>query len=249
MSGILSKKSALVLGAGGLGSPALMVLASSGVGRIAVLDGNALETSDLNRQPLFAEADLGERRGAAAARRLARLFPAVRVEVVDGSFDEASAAGLARSADVLVDGSDDVPTKFVASDAALLAGRPLVHGGVLRYTAHLLTVIPRTTGCLRCLFEMPPPPGSVPGVAEAGVLGPLAGLAGALMGAEAVRLLLGERGAYAGRLLVYEARRARARAVPVRIRDGCPACRAAREAVAPAGAVAPGPGTPPAAGG
>ncbi|HTP52174.1 MAG TPA: HesA/MoeB/ThiF family protein [Anaeromyxobacteraceae bacterium] len=249
MSGILSKKSALVLGAGGLGSPALMVLASSGVGRIAVVDGSALETSDLNRQPLFTEADLGERRGAAAARRLTRLFPAVNVEVVDGCFDEASAAGLARSADVLVDGADDAPTKFLASDAALLAGRPLVHGGVLRYTAHLLTVIPGVTGCLRCLFETPPPPGSVPGVAEAGVLGPLAGLAGALMGAEAVRLLLGERGAYAGRLLVYEARRARSRAVPVRIRDGCPACRAQREAVASAGAAAPGPGTPTAAGG
>jgi molybdopterin-synthase adenylyltransferase len=220
----LAEKSALVIGAGGLGGPALLTLAGAGVGRLVLIDGDAVETSNLNRQPLFTEADLGLRKAAAAGRRLARLFPAVRLESIDGRFDDATAAALVRSVDVVVDGSDNFPTKFLANDAAMAAGKPLVHGGILRFTAQLLTVVPGATGCLRCLFEEPPPPGAVPTCAEAGVLGPLAGFAGALMGTEAVRLLSGERGTYAGRLLVYEARSAGSRTVPVRPREGCPAC-------------------------
>jgi len=234
----LAEKSALVLGAGGLGSPALLVLASAGVGRLVLLDDRAVLDVDLSREPLFGEADVGERRAAAAARRLGRLFPAARVEALDRRFDEASAAELARSADVVVDASDDFAEKFLANDAALRARKPLVHGGVLRYTAQLLTIVPGETGCLRCLFEAPPPPGSVPTCAEAGVLGPLAGFAGALMGAEALRLLRGERGTYAGRLLCFESRRARPHAVPVRIRETCPACLFAGVAPA-AGPAAP----------
>jgi molybdopterin-synthase adenylyltransferase len=238
MSTPLAEKSALVIGAGGLGGPALLTLASAGVGRLVLVDDDAVETSNLNRQPLFAESDVGERKAVAAARRLARLFPAVKLTALDRRFDEASAPELARAADVVVDGSDNFATKFLASDAAVAAGRPLVHGGILRYTAQLLTVLPGKTGCLRCLFEAPPPPGAVPSCAEAGVLGPLAGFAGALMGAEAVRLLSGERGTYAGRLMVYEARGARSRTVPVRLREGCPACAAAPRDEAPPAASA-----------
>ena len=226
----LAEKSALVLGAGGLGGPALLGLAAAGVGRLRVVDEGRLEPADLMRQPLFAEGDLGEGRAAAAARRLSRQFPGVRVEALDRPFAGPPAVELVRAADVLVDGSGDLATHFAASDAALLAGRPLVHGGVLRYSAQLLTVRPGETGCLRCLFEAPPPAGSVPTCAEAGVLGPLAGLAGALMGDEAARLLRGERGSYAGLLVTYEARRARVRTVPLRRREDCPACGAARAA-------------------
>jgi molybdopterin/thiamine biosynthesis adenylyltransferase len=207
-----------------------------------LVDDDAVETSNLNRQPLFAEPDLGQRKAAAAARRLSRLFPALRVEAVDGRFDEASAPGLVGGVDVVVDGSDNFPTKFLANDSALAAGKPLVHGGVLRYTAQLLTVLPGQTGCVRCLFEAPPPAEAVPSCAVAGVLGSLAGFAGALMGAEAVRILSGERGTYAGRLLVYEGRTARSRTVPVRLREGCPTCSLAPrrpEEVATAGSPPP----------
>jgi molybdopterin/thiamine biosynthesis adenylyltransferase len=223
----LAEKSALVIGVGGLGGPALLVLASAGVGHLVLVDDHAVETFDLNRQPLFGEADLGQRKAGAAARRLARLFPTARVEGLDRGFDGAAAAELVRSADVVLDASDDFGAKFLASDAAIEARKPLVHAGVLRYTAQLLTVLPGATGCLRCLFEAPPPVGSIPTCAEGGVLGPLAGFAGALMGAEAVRILSGERGTYAGRLLVYESRRARSRTVPVRIRETCATCQAA----------------------
>jgi molybdopterin/thiamine biosynthesis adenylyltransferase len=224
MGGTLSGRSALVIGTGGLGGPVLLALAASGVGRIVLLDDDVVETSNLNRQPLFGEADMGRRKAEAAAARLRRLHPGARVDALDRRFDAGNAADLAASVDVLVDGSDNFATKFLASDAAVAARKPLVHGGVLRYTAQLLTVVPGQTGCLRCLFEEPPAPGTVPTCAEAGVLGALAGLAGALMGAEALRVLAGERGAYTGRLVVYEARTGRTRLVPVRRRAGCPAC-------------------------
>ncbi len=233
MSTPLAEKSALVIGAGGLGGPALLALASAGLGRLVLVDDDAVESSNLNRQPLFTEVDLGQRKAPAAARRLARVA-GVKVEALDQRFDDATALDLARSVDVLVDGSDNFPTKFLANDAAVQAGKPLVHGGVLRYTIQIVTVVPGKTGCLRCLFEAPPAAGAVPTCADAGVLGPLAGFAGALMGAEAVRLLSGERGTYAGRLLVYESRAARARTVPLRRREGCPACGSLpREAEAP----------------
>jgi molybdopterin/thiamine biosynthesis adenylyltransferase len=221
----LGGKSALVVGAGGLGGPALLVLAAAGVGRIVLVEDDAVETSNLNRQPLFREADLGARKAAAAAARLRALHPALGLEVRDERFDAASAVELVRAADVVLDGSDNFATKFLANDAALRARRPLVHGGVLRTTLQLLTVAPAGLGgCLRCLFEAPPPEGSVPSCSAAGILGPVAGFAGALMAAEALRLLGGERGAYEGRLYTYEARTARSRLVLVRKRAGCPAC-------------------------
>lgn len=221
----LSGKTALVVGAGGLGGPALLVLAAGGVGRLVVVEDDAVETSNLNRQPLFDEADVGVRKAAAAARRLGTLFPSVEVEARDERFDADRAVALVAAADVVVDGSDNFATKFLANDAALRARKPLVHGGVLRTTAQLLTVAPDGLGgCLRCLFEAPPPEGSVPSCAEAGILGPVAGFAGALMGAEALRLLAGERGAYEGRLYTFESRSARSRLVLVRKRPGCPSC-------------------------
>lgn len=213
-----------MVGAGGLGGPALLALGAAGVGRLMLLDDDAVETSNLSRQPLFGEADLGSRKAEAAARRLARLYPRLRVESLDRRFEAGSAPELVRAADVVVDGSDNFPTRFLANDAALAASRPLVHGAILRYTAQLLTVVPGQTGCLRCLFEAPPPPDAVPSCAQAGVLGALAGMAGALMAAEVLRLLGGERGAYAGRLVIFEARPARTRVVAVRRRAGCPAC-------------------------
>ncbi len=220
----LSRKSALVIGAGGLGGPALLTLAAGGVGRLVLIDDDRVESSNLNRQPLFTEADLGQPKASAAAARLQALHPALQVTALARRFDAAEAVELASSVDLLLDGSDNFPTKFLASDAALRAGKPLVHGGVLRTSLQILSVVPGFSGCVRCLFESPPPPGQVPTCAEAGIVGALAGFAGGLMGAEALRLLAGERGAYAGRLFVYEARTGRGRLVLVRRRPGCPAC-------------------------
>jgi molybdopterin/thiamine biosynthesis adenylyltransferase len=221
----LSGKSALVIGAGGLGGPALLTLAAAGVGRLFLVEDDAVETSNLNRQPLFGEADVGARKASAAAARLSALFPSVALTVTDARFDAGNAVELVRGADVVIDGSDNFETKFLANDAALRARKPLVHGGVLRTTAQILTVAPSGIGgCLRCLFEAPPPSGAVPSCADAGIVGGVAGFAGALMAAEALRLLAGERGAYEGRLYTYETRTARSRLVLVRKRPGCAAC-------------------------
>lgn len=218
-------KSALVVGAGGIGGPALLVLAAAGVGRIVLVEDDAVETSNLNRQPLFGEADVGARKAAAAAARLATLFPSVHVEARDERFRAGNAVELAGTCDVIVDGSDNFATKFLANDAALRAARPLVHGGVLRTTLQILTVVPGGIGgCLRCLFEGPPPPGTVPSCSDAGILGPVAGLAGGLMGAEALRILAGEPPSYAGRLYAFETRSGRSRLVVVGKRPGCASC-------------------------
>jgi molybdopterin/thiamine biosynthesis adenylyltransferase len=222
----LSEKSALVIGTGGLGGPALMALAAAGLRRLVLMDADVIETSNLNRQPLFHEAELGERKAAVAAARLRQLRPELEVEPLDARFDAGNADALVRSVDVVLDGSDNFATKFLANDAAVAAAKPLVHGGILRTTAQIMTVVPGPAGCLRCLFEEPPPADAMPANARAGVLGALAGFAGALMAAEAIRLLSGERGAYVGRLLSFEARSARARLVMVRRREGCSACAA-----------------------
>ncbi len=227
MGANLADKSVLVIGAGGLGGPVALVLAAAGLGRIVLLDEDEVEVSNLNRQPLFGDADLGRRKAEAARERLLRLHPAARVDVRDRRFAPDVAEDLVRGADVVVDASDNFATRFLANDAALAARRPLVHGAVLRYTAQFLTVMPGKTGCLRCLFEGPPAEGTVPTCAQAGVLGALAGFAGGLMAAEALRLLAGERGAYAGRLVAYDARTGKSRLVPLRVRASCPTCGSA----------------------
>ncbi len=233
----VSKKSALVIGAGGLGGPALLTLAAGGVGRLVVIDDDVVETSNLNRQPLFGEADLGQPKAVVAAARLQALHPGLQATALTRRFDAGEALDLAAGVDLLVDGSDNFPTKFLASDVAVRAGKPLVHGGVLRTSLQVLTVVPGFSGCVRCFFEAPPPPGQVPSCAEAGIVGALSAFAGGLMGAEALRLLAGERGTYAGRLLVYEARSGRGRLVLVRRRPGCPAC-AGTQPLEPSGPVA-----------
>ncbi|BDG06108.1 HesA/MoeB/ThiF family protein [Anaeromyxobacter oryzae] len=218
----LREKTALVVGAGSLGGPVALALAAAGVGRLVLVDSALVELPDLAAQPLLRDADVGQPRAAAAVRRLARLFPGLELDA-RADLDARSAVRVARSADVVVDASSRFDTMFLVNDAAVAAGRPLAHAGLLQLTAQLLTVVPGVTGCLRCLFEGPPPGAASSGAAP-GVLGPMAGFAGSLLGAEAVRLLEGGPGTYRGRLLVHEARSGRSRCVPVRRRAGCAAC-------------------------
>jgi molybdopterin/thiamine biosynthesis adenylyltransferase len=212
------RKAALVVGAGGLGAAAALALGSGGAARIVLADGSPVRAADLAAQPLLVRGDLGRTRAEASAAALARRFPALAIEAA-GTLDEASAPALLAAVDVVIDASNRFPVMFLASDAAAAARRPLVHGAVTHWTAQLLTVVPGATGCLRCLFEAPPT-----GVAEAASPGPLAALTGALLGAEALRLLEGAPAAYAGKVFEYQARAARTRSVPLPRRAGCPAC-------------------------
>jgi molybdopterin/thiamine biosynthesis adenylyltransferase len=226
-----SPETVLVVGAGGLGAAAALALAAGGARRVVLADGTPAAPPDLAAQPLLAERDLGRDRAAATAEALARRFPALAVEAAP-RVDAASAPALVDAADVVVEASNRFPLMLAVGDAAARAGRPLVHGAAQHWTAQLVTVLPGVTGCLRCLFEAAP--SAAP---EAVAPGPLAALAGALLGAEALRLLAGEPAAYAGALLEYEARAARTRKVPLPRRPGCAACGGALRG-APAGGLA-----------
>ncbi|HWE23866.1 MAG TPA: HesA/MoeB/ThiF family protein [Myxococcales bacterium] len=224
---------ALILGVGGLGCPAALALAEELPGvRLVLVDPDRVERSNLARQILFTENDVGDTKAIVAARRLAALVPDVRAEPRVAAFRSGTAAELLAGCDVVLDGTDDFETRFLVNDAACAARIPLVHGAVLGWRGQILTVSPRRGPCLRCLFEGPPPAGAVPTCAEAGVLAPLCGVVGAAMAAEAARLLRGERPHWSGRLKQWDALHDKEREIRVPQRADCPAC-----GLAPSGAL------------
>jgi adenylyltransferase/sulfurtransferase len=221
----------LIVGLGGLGGPAAEALAVAGVGTLGLLDDDVVDVSNLHRQPLYGRDDLGRPKVVAAASRLGALAPGLRIE----SWRERFGPGhgrLVAGFDLVIDGTDSVAAKFDVNDAAVAAGVPLVHAGVVGMRAQLLTVLPRRSACYRCVFEDAPPPGEVPSCEEAGVLGPLAVLAGALQAAEALRLLGGAGAAFADRLLTIDARDGRWRTVPLAPNPRCRTCAPAPAALA-----------------
>jgi len=224
MSAAPATSSVLILGAGGLGCPAALALGAAGVTRIGIVDDDRVDASNLHRQVLFADADVGELKVTAFARALARRYPALRVEPHAVRFDVTTAEALVAAYDVIVDGTDNFAAKFLANDAAVLVGKPLVHGAAVALGGQLLTVPVRGRPCYRCLFEEPPPAGVGPSCAEAGVLGPVPGVIGALLGAEAARLAKGESPAFVGRLVQYDSRSMSVRAVRFNPNPQCAVC-------------------------
>jgi adenylyltransferase/sulfurtransferase len=216
----------LIIGAGGLGCPAALALGAGGARRIGIVDDDRVDTSNLHRQVLFTDADVGELKAIAAARALARRFPALDAVPHPVRFDVTNARELVAAYDVVIDGSDNFATKFLANDAAVLTRRPLVHGAAVGTGGQLVTVPAGGRPCYRCLFEEPPPPGVGPSCAEAGVLGPVPGVIGALAGVEAARLLRGQAPAFVGRLLQYDSTRMTLRAVPFNPNPRCAVCAA-----------------------
>jgi adenylyltransferase/sulfurtransferase len=215
---------ALILGAGGLGCPAALALAAAGATRLGVVDDDRVDSTNLHRQVLFGDADVGELKVAAFARALTRLYPALAVETHAVRFDATNARELIAGYDVLIDGTDNFASKFLANDAAVLAGRPLVHGAAVGLGGQLLTVPVGGRPCYRCLFEEPPPAGVGPSCAEAGVLGPVPGVIGALQGVEAARLLRGETPAFVGRLVQYDSQAMSLRIVRHNPNPACAVC-------------------------
>jgi adenylyltransferase/sulfurtransferase len=221
---------AVLLGMGGLGCPAALALAEEMPGlRLVLVDPDRVERSNLSRQILFTEADVGEPKAEAAARRLSQLVPGARAEPRVLRFGPRSASELLAGCDVLLDGTDSFETRFAANDAACAARLPLVHGAVLGWGGQLLTVLPGQGSCLRCLFEGPPPPGALPTCAEAGVASPLCGVVGAAMASEAARILRGERPRAQARLHQWDGLRGTERDVSVPRDLSCPVCALAPE--------------------
>jgi adenylyltransferase/sulfurtransferase len=220
----LKASAALVVGAGGLGSPIALYLAAAGVGRITLCDFDVVDPSNLQRQVLFGSDDVGREKVAVAAERLRDLNPHVAIEAVPDRVSSANVRSLVRNADVVLDGSDNFTTRYLVSDACVLEGTPYVYGSIYRFDGQVSVFHPPAGPCYRCLFPEPPPDALVPNCAQAGVLGVLPGLVGSVQAAEALKLLLGRGRSLLGRLLLVDALDGQFREVRLRRDPGCPAC-------------------------
>ena len=214
----------LVVGAGGLGSPAALYLAAAGVGRLGLVDHDRVEVTNLQRQILHDTGAVGEEKLASARRRLEAIDPGVEVVTHDARLDSGNALEILDGYDLVVDGSDNFPTRYLVNDACVLTGLPLVYGAVHRFDGQASVFALEDGPCYRCLFRDPPPPGAVPSCEEAGVLGVLPGIIGSIQAAEALKLILGVGRSLSGRLLRLDAREMRFREIEVRRDPDCPAC-------------------------
>lgn len=201
----LKASSVLVIGAGGLGCPALLYLAAAGVGRIAIADPDSVDESNLQRQVLYTRDDVGTNKAESAARRLRLLNPLIRVEAHPVRFARSNALALVRSCDLVVDGSDNFATRYLVNDACVIAGRPFVYGAIQGFEGQVSVFNWKEGPTYRCLFPEPPDPGTVPNCAEAGVLGAVTGLIGSAQACEAIKLLTGVGQPLSGRVLIWNA--------------------------------------------
>ncbi len=214
----------LCIGAGGLGSPAALYLAAAGVGTLGIVDDDRVELSNLQRQVLHATGRVGDAKVTSAATTIAALNPDVKVVQLDQRLVDANASAILGDYDVIVDGSDNVATRYLVNDVALALGKPVVHAAIHRFEGQLTVFPAGGRPCYRCLFPEPPPPEASPSCAEAGVLGVLPGVLGILQATEALKLILGIGVPLAGRLLTYDALSLTFSEVRLQPDAGCPAC-------------------------
>jgi molybdopterin/thiamine biosynthesis adenylyltransferase len=214
----------LLVGLGGLGSPAALYLAAAGVGTIGLMDPDAVDLSNLQRQVIHATADLGVPKVESAAAKLRALNPDVNVRTYRERLTAANAHAVLAEYDFVIDGTDSIPAKFLIADACHFAGKPYSHAGITRFRGQTMTVLPGRTACYRCVFGAPPPADAGPSCAQAGVLGVVPGVLGTLQAAEALKFLLGQGRLLTDALLTYDALDARVREVTVRRNPECPLC-------------------------
>jgi adenylyltransferase/sulfurtransferase len=220
----LKASSVLLIGAGGLGSPLGLYLAAAGIGHIGLVDYDVVDFSNLQRQVLHGTGDVGRSKLQSAADRLKAINPEVRLDLFETRLTSANALSILGSYDVVIDGTDNFPTRYLVNDACVLLGKPNVYGSIFRFDGQASVFYPGKGPCYRCLYPEPPPPGEVPSCAEGGVLGILPGLIGCIQATEAVKLLLGQGTPLVGRLLLYDALRMEFREFKVRRNPRCPIC-------------------------
>ncbi len=220
----LKAASVLLIGAGGLGSPLGLYLAAAGVGRIGLVDFDVVDFSNLQRQVLHGTPDVGRPKLQSARDRLEAINPGVRVDLYETHLTSANAFKILEPYDVVIDGTDNFPTRYLVNDACVLRNKPNIYGSIFRFDGQASVFYPGRGPCYRCLYPEPPPPGEVPSCAEGGVLGVLPGLIGCIQATEAVKLILGRGEPLIGRLLLYDALQMSFREFKVRRNPKCPIC-------------------------
>lgn len=220
----LKQSAVLVVGAGGLGSPVLMYLAAAGVGRLGLVEMDRVDVSNLQRQVLFDTTTLGQHKAEVAKSRLESLNPHIQVEAHAERVTSENALRLLQPYDLVIDCTDNFPTRYLLNDACVLLDKPLVYGAIHQFEGQLSVFHHQGGPCYRCLFPQPPRPGAVPSCAEAGVFGVLPGVIGSLMAAEAIKVLLGLGDVLSGKLLLYDGLQARFHRVGFPRRPDCPVC-------------------------
>jgi adenylyltransferase/sulfurtransferase len=214
----------LCIGAGGLGSPAAMYLAAAGIGTIGIVDFDVVDFSNLQRQIIHGTPDVGRPKLQSAKDRLGALNPNVHIETYDEALSSANALRLFAPYDVILDGTDNFPTRYLVNDACVLSGKPNAYGSIFRFEGQASVFATKEGPCYRCLYPEPPPPGLVPSCAEGGVFGVLPGIIGVIQATETIKLVLGAGEALIGRFLIYDALRMRFRELRLRKDADCPVC-------------------------
>jgi len=220
----LKASSVLCIGAGGLGSPAAMYLAAAGVGRIGIVDFDVVDFSNLQRQLLHGTPDVGRSKLESAKTRLHALNPHVQIDTYETTLSSDNALELFDPYDVILDGTDNFPTRYLVNDACVLSGKPNAYGSIFRFEGQASVFAAKDGPCYRCLYPEPPPPGLVPSCAEGGVLGVLPGIVGVIQATEAIKLMLGIGEPLIGRFLIYDALKMRFRELKLKKDPECPVC-------------------------
>ena len=225
----LKKAKVLCIGAGGLGSPAAYYLAAAGIGTLGLVDYDVVDRSNLQRQILHTEDSIGEPKTESAKRTLLGLNPDIEVVTHETRIDSSNIDELASAYDIILDGCDNFPTRYLVNDACVKYGKPNVHGSIYRFEGQVTVFWPGKGPCYRCLFPEPPPPEMAPSCAEAGVLGVLPGVVGVLEAIEVIKILIQKGDLLIGRLLTYDALEARFRELKVRRDPNCAYCAEGRD--------------------
>ena len=214
----------LLVGVGGLGCPTALYLAAAGVGTLGLVDADVVDMSNLQRQVLFGESDLGRPKVEAAKERMLDLNPAITVKPYYELLTSANIMDIIADYDIIVNGCDNFPTRYLVNDAAVLAEKPVVDGSIFRFEGMATVYVPGAGACYRCRYPEPPPPGEVPSCAEGGVLGVLPGIVGVMQATEVIKLILGEGTPLVGRMLAYDAMDMKFREFKQRRDPACPVC-------------------------
>lgn len=222
-SKILNAK-VLIIGTGGLGAPSALYLAAAGVGRIGLVDSDKVEVNNLQRQIIHSTPSVGMLKAESGKSRLAELNPDVKVDAYNLRINSENILDLIKDYDIIVDGTDNFPTRFLVNDACVMSGKPLVHAGIFRFDGQIMTILPKAGPCYRCLFPEPPPPGAVPSCQEGGILGAVAGILGVLQANEVLKFILGIGELLTGKLLIFDALTSTFRTVKVPKDNDCAVC-------------------------